>query len=79
MPRYDYKCSECHNITERIEHWSVKLISCPKCMGGLAEQQLSYPGGIKVDGKMVLSEAQRKMIKEPVWEDPTTGAIESAW
>jgi hypothetical protein len=27
---------------------------------------------------MVLSEKQKKMIKEPVWEDTTTGAITAA-
>jgi putative FmdB family regulatory protein len=80
MPLYDFKCVACREVVEKLVPVEVVYGLCITC-GHTTERMLSAPGGIRANGKdggMVLSEKQKKMIKEPVWEDTTTGAITAA-
>jgi len=80
MPLYDFKCVACQTIVTKLVPNTVFWGICSEC-GHTEERQLSAPGGIRANGAnggMVLSETQKKMIKEPVWEDTKTGAITSA-
>lgn len=76
MPVYDFLCLSCQSIQEKLTRWDVSSIRCESC-GKMAVRQLSAPGGIKVNGRMALSQAQKRMIKEPIWEYPD-GTVESA-
>jgi putative FmdB family regulatory protein len=91
MPLYDFKCRICGVTFEQIVPCEISLVPCRECAAapadrttlgqGLADRQLSAPGGIRANGAnggMVLSEAQMKKIKEPVWQDEKTGAVTSA-
>lgn len=31
MPLYDYKCTSCGTVTERINSHAITAIDCPKC------------------------------------------------
>lgn len=83
MPLYDYKCHFCGSEVESIQKSDVSEILCDSPIHVaenelvLMERQLSAPGGIKVNGRMVLSQSQMRMIKEPVWQYPD-GSVESA-
>ena len=60
--------------------WVTLLGKDKEHLPAWAFRQLSCPGGIRAhgaNGGMVLSEAQMKKIKEPVWQDEKTGAITS--
>lgn len=78
MPLYDFQCIECATVTERLTASDVLFTLCPTC-GHTQERQLSAPGGLKVNGRMVLSQKQMRMIKEPVWQDERDGSITSAF
>lgn len=81
MPLYDFKCQCCGYFTEKITCCETREIPCVYCRVGPALRQLSAPGGFRIEGaqgKMFLSQAQKRMIKEPVWEDPRDGSIVSA-
>lgn len=82
MPLYQYRCLECAVLFERIRSLSAcgTPAQCPTCLES-AYQIITAPGGIRANGAsggMVLSEKQKKMIREPVWEDTATGAITAA-
>lgn len=91
MPLYDFKCEACGEVFEKIVPSSISVIphfhpfnpDQPVSLAPtLAYRQLSAPGGIKANGAnggMVLSEAQMKKIKEPVYQDTKTGAVTSAF
>jgi len=85
MPRYDFKCQECLEVTEKICHSSITMIVCPLCKNdggpfvpGAAGRQLSAPASIRVPDMAALNK-KRQRIKEPIWRDTKTGKYESAW
>jgi putative FmdB family regulatory protein len=44
MPTYEYRCSDCHHVFDRVEPLSEhgdKLPPCPKCKGKHVEQVLT--------------------------------------
>ena len=80
MPLYDWKCRNCHAVHEQITVPEITIVPCRSCVGA-SHRMLSAPGGLRchgAQGGMVLSETQKKLIKEPVWEDATTGRITAA-
>ncbi len=42
MPIYDYQCSECGNIFDKLVMGST-VVTCPKCGSGNLEKLLSKP------------------------------------
>jgi hypothetical protein len=75
MPRYDFKCQECLEVTERLCASTVTTIICPLCkndggpfMPGVAVRQLSAPASIRMGDGSKARKAQR--IKEPTWVYP---------
>jgi len=84
VPIYEYRCLNCSKKFERIRSVSAcgTAAQCPACQDDHAYQVVSAPGGIRANGAnggMVLSEKQKKMVKEPCWEDQKTGAYTSAF
>ena len=85
MPLYDFKCTACGKVTEKLVPSTVHVIVCGHHEESMlkvraAHRLMGAPGGFRIDGaqgRMVLSPAQKRMIKEPVWESPD-GSIESA-
>jgi len=43
IPLYDFKCTKCGNIDERIEHHTAELVGCSKCKG-VAKKIISVRG-----------------------------------
>jgi putative FmdB family regulatory protein len=81
MPLYDFKCEKCGITFEQITPSEVSMVPCRECAAAPAKRQLSFPGGIRANGAgggMVLSEKQRKLVKEPLWHDPVTDRCTSA-
>lgn len=80
MPLYDFECVKCHAKHEQIVHSAITMVPCRSCTAGAAKRLVSFPGGIKANGAnggMVVSEADMKKIKEPVWQDEKTGLVTS--
>lgn len=84
MPTYDFKCSECGVVSEKIKPSTCTVIPCPECLldadleprlhVGMAYRLLSAPAGIRMGDGRAQRKAQR--IQEPVWRYPD-GHIES--
>lgn len=34
MPLYDYECTCCKAVVEKLSPWTKTVIDCPKCGGG---------------------------------------------
>ncbi len=44
MPRYEYRCNDCHHVFDRVESLTEhgeKTPSCPKCKGRHVEQVMT--------------------------------------
>jgi putative FmdB family regulatory protein len=44
MPTYEYRCSDCHHVFDRVESLAEhggKTPACPKCKGRHVEQVLT--------------------------------------
>jgi putative FmdB family regulatory protein len=79
VPIYDYQCSKCHVITERIRPSTCEAIQCPACLEdcssapglhvGIAYRMLSVPAGFRFPDMLALNR-KRQRIKEPVYRFP---------
>jgi putative FmdB family regulatory protein len=79
MPIYDYKCSECGTVTEKIKPATCAAIQCPECLKdseieprlhvGIAYRQLSTPAAFRFPDMATLNK-KRQRIKEPIWRYP---------
>ena len=49
MPLYDFRCTECRTVTEKIVKSDVTIIECPNC-NSIARRQLAAPGGFSLQG-----------------------------
>lgn len=49
MPLYDFKCTNCRKVTEKLVKSDVTNVECPNC-GSSATRQLAAPGGFNLQG-----------------------------
>jgi putative FmdB family regulatory protein len=85
MPIYEYQCTECDNITEKIESYKseIRTIMCPICNGisnrilSLASFHLKGSGWYK-DGYSKTFSSGEKVAEKPKTENSTSKEIPKA-